>query len=669
MSFNGKIRENRSLVLYLMAFAILLTSLWMLEPDLENPATRLGDSLNQIVEVLLIVCLILISTNLLLSSIKKVFTSSVEKYIESEMDTKLMWQLTTYLIWILTFIILVLIFTRDPTGLGVSIGIVSAALVFILQRPLLNIAGWIVIITKRPYTVGEHIEVQGRKGFVVEINLMYTQFREFGTLEGAENAFSGRFFTIPNAHVLEYDVVNYDQDTSYLWDELKVCVTYESDMALAGKHIQEAVEETVGKHMKLTRKFVESKIEFEILKKRHIYEPVIRQKMADSCVNFYAIYFVNLSLKGVTRSSITEKILEKFAASPTVSIAYPHLELVPHQGTEHWDTSRSPELFLRRNAAGLYSGGNTRMPGRQTRLDTLTDPRGKGPAPATDLQKKPEDCVEKKGTILLPLSRIRYRESLIRFMADLAGSLGYHLKVLDIVKTQPRNQRQIDMEAIARMEKAFSAIKKDFDNVSMDIKVYSNPVQSIVGAMSGKDIRMLVIPWNSKIIPNTSLYELLEKAGSLPAGKCDIAVIKDGNKLATVKRILVPVGHGKNIVKMGSLLRHLSRDLGLELVLLGVASRPEEKDSAQQRLKDFHENVLLEEVEGCENLKAIRITGKVVVNRNTADAILQAGKDCQLITLGATGHRDLKSYLFGSIADIVLRGATVPVLVLQKGKE
>jgi len=671
MTLSTRLRENLHLIFYLILLALFAVSFWLLGTNVGDTFTRVTDSLSTILEVIIIVSLILILTKIVIVIGQKIFKTSFEKYIKSEMDTLAMWQLVSYLIWVVAFILLFLIFTSDPTGFGVSIGIVSAALVFILQKPLLNIAGWMVVIFKKPYAVGERIEIENKRGFVVEINLMYTQLREFGELEGAESAYTGRYFSFPNSFILEHDVVNYDKDMTYIWDEIKVSVTYESDHKRAKEIILKAVEETVGKHMRLTKKFIQSKFEFDALKRRIISLPTVRMRLSDSSVNFYAIYFVDLSVRGRVRSIITEKILDSFSKETMVSIAYPHLQLVPHLSSEEWQKERRGGRLFRKTAVGFYPADHGERMGHQTTLEMLREPplepAGKG---REERQASCDTASEPKGVILLPISRLEKHQPLIIFLAGFARSLDCELRVLNIVKMKRRRQRQIDMDLITTVEKTFFQIKQDLDNVSMDIKVYYDPVQSILGAMSGENVRMVVIPWNSRTFPTANLYELLEKARSQPSRNCDIAVIKETASLKNIRKVLVPVGYGKNIVKFGSLLRHFALQNELELVLLGVAARREDRKATERRVDDFYNSVLNGGAcEGtAEEERKLLVTRKVVIHKSTAEAIQEEAKGCQLVAIGGTGRRDLKSYLFGSIPDIVLRGSRVSVMVLQKGE-
>ncbi len=661
MTIRSQLRENLILVFYVSLLVLFSISLWMLQLDLDEMITQVTDSLVGALEIILIISLILLLTKVITTVGQKVFTNNLQKYIKSEMDTLVMWQLSSYVIWIVAFILLFMIFTRDSTGLGVSLGIISAALVFILQRPLLNIAGWMVVIFNGPYAVGERIEINGRKGFVVEINLMYTKLREFGTLVGAESAYSGRYFTFPNAFVLEYDTVNFDKDMTYTWDEVKVSVTYESDHELARSLIHQAVEEVVGRHMRLASRLIRSKFEFQALKDRIIEEPQVFMRLADSSVSFYAIYFTDLSTRGKTKSEITERVLRSFAQHQSISIAYPHLHLV--SAPEFQKGHHSDHMF---GAAGSLPGSQPRQ-GFQTTLDGLSPKQNIPVAPetATEEPKKKRQS-DTTGTIILPISRVAYREPLIRFLSGFAASHGWDVKVVNVIKMQRRRQRQIDMDAINAIEREITPITCKLKNVNHEIKTYYDPTQSILGMMADEKVKMLVIPWNSRILPSTELYDFLERARARPTESCDIVVIKGKQFPDKPGKILIPVGYGRNIVRFGKLLRRVAGQGGLELVLLGVATRPEDREKTLKRVDEFHTTAL---DSGVVDGKRLKVTREVVVSKNVAEVIQRVGSRCQLIALGATGRKDLKSYLFGSIPDIVLRGSNASVMVFQKGEK
>src|SRR3989449_10563802 len=99
------------------------------------------------------------------------------------------------------------------------------------------------------------------KGYVVQTTPMNTTLREFGGLLYGD-AFTGRYVTIPNIQILKGNVFNYTKDTPFVWDQLTVSETYESDHKLAVKLILEAAEDVVGPMMRENCNHLRSKYEF-----------------------------------------------------------------------------------------------------------------------------------------------------------------------------------------------------------------------------------------------------------------------------------------------------------------------------------------------------------------------------------------------------------------------
>src|SRR5437660_12041715 len=99
------------------------------------------------------------------------------------------------------------------------------------------------------------------KGYVVEITPMNKTIREFGGAPYGDT-FTGRYVTIPHSQILKGNVFNYTNDTPFIWDQLVLNVTYESDVKLAGRLICEAAEEIVGPMMRDNRADLRSRYEF-----------------------------------------------------------------------------------------------------------------------------------------------------------------------------------------------------------------------------------------------------------------------------------------------------------------------------------------------------------------------------------------------------------------------
>ncbi len=235
-----------------------------------------------------------------------------------------------YIIWATAILIILAQFTGHVESLGISIGVFSAGLAIALQQPITSIVGWLVILAKRPYKIGDRIVVRENKGDVVEITLFYTVLREFGRDMGGDDP-TGVKITIPNNIILTEPILNYTTDFPYIWDYVSVSVTYESDAKLAKKLVFDACNDVLGENMKKACERM----------KPHLYgtpqevelcdEPIVYSNFGPSSVDLQARYICRAVRRRQVKSDITSRILELFHEKKNrdnVSVAYPHTELV-----------------------------------------------------------------------------------------------------------------------------------------------------------------------------------------------------------------------------------------------------------------------------------------------------------------------------------------------------
>jgi len=283
---------------------------------------------------LLLVLVILLGTKLLLEIMRPLFKAGLRDRFRTEADVFSIFQVVGYIAWIgaLGFSLYVVL-----GGNFAQIGVLGGAVVFgvvlfILQEPLLNCVGWAILVTRRVYKLGDRIEVNNTKGYVVAISPMNTTVREFGGWM-SRDTFTGRYATIPNKSVMTSAVFNYTKDTPFIWTEILVSITYESNLPRAEDIILEAANEVVGDLMRDNKDSVRAKYEFRDLATYVIEEPTVRWKMKDSWVELGVVFFCPAYRKGYYESEVTKRILEKVSDEPNVQIAYPHTVSVPFSKT------------------------------------------------------------------------------------------------------------------------------------------------------------------------------------------------------------------------------------------------------------------------------------------------------------------------------------------------
>ncbi|HYG16319.1 MAG TPA: mechanosensitive ion channel domain-containing protein [Bacteroidia bacterium] len=133
---------------------------------------------------------------------------------------------------------------------AVSLGLISLILGFALQTPIASFIGWVYIIIRSPYHVGDRIQIGDFKGDVVEINYFDTTLWEFGGDYLSNDVSSGRLIRFPNSLVLEEAVYNYSWDKfPFIWNEIPFHVAYESDLEYVAATVRSVAIKELGDQM------------------------------------------------------------------------------------------------------------------------------------------------------------------------------------------------------------------------------------------------------------------------------------------------------------------------------------------------------------------------------------------------------------------------------------
>jgi small-conductance mechanosensitive channel len=314
-----------------LAIALILSAAYILsgQMDFSSFEETVTKWIPEIIKILVITFLASFTLKLTKPFIRKILIKTVKK--EEEIEGAI--SLWTYLVLFSAILIILINISGNIAAAGISIGILSAGVAFAMQQPLTCIVGWLTIITRRPYKLGDRILIGNLKGEVIDIKTVYTILKEIGgDLLGEEP--SGRLIILPNSTILQQPIINYTSDNPYVFEEVANAITYESDYELAKTIMLEAAYEVAGVDMrrayhKMHHTFKKAKLEHAIFD-----EPQIRVELGDSFVNMKVRFLCDARKRAIVKSDIVWKILEKFNAPENkdkVEIAYPHTELVLHK--------------------------------------------------------------------------------------------------------------------------------------------------------------------------------------------------------------------------------------------------------------------------------------------------------------------------------------------------
>jgi small-conductance mechanosensitive channel len=193
-----------------------------------DPGT-LSNLIRTIVAVVVIVILRRVARRVVVSSVEESETTYRANKIINYAATAIL-LITVAFIWIDAF-------DNLPTYLG----LVSAGIAIALADVLKNMVGWLYILSRRPFQVSDRIEVSGYKGDVVDIRLFRFSLMEIDGWVDAEQS-TGRLVHVPNGVVFNKEVANYTEGFGFIWHEVPVLITFESDWKLAERLILDVLE-------------------------------------------------------------------------------------------------------------------------------------------------------------------------------------------------------------------------------------------------------------------------------------------------------------------------------------------------------------------------------------------------------------------------------------------
>ncbi len=146
-------------------------------------------------------------------------------------------------------IILSLLFANWYAAM-VSFGIVSLILGFALQTPITSFFGWIYILIRKPYEVGDRIRIGNVYGDVINVSYIDTTLWEFNGEYLSGDHPSGRIIRFVNSKVFSEFVYNYSWPLfPFIWNELSLFISHESDFKFTANSIKQVVESEIGEAM------------------------------------------------------------------------------------------------------------------------------------------------------------------------------------------------------------------------------------------------------------------------------------------------------------------------------------------------------------------------------------------------------------------------------------
>jgi small-conductance mechanosensitive channel len=232
------------------------------------------------------------------------------------------WRKTTgYLALLVGIVLLWHIWIGRVGALATFLGLLSAGLAIALKDTVQNLAGWAFIVWTRPFDVGDRVQVGSHAGDVIDIQLFQFTLNEIGNWVDADQS-TGRIVHVPNGKVLSEPIANYDRGFPYIWNEVPVTITFESNWqrakeileGIAARHAEQLTEQVEQKLLEASRQYL---IAYTKL------TPIVYVRVRDSGICLTSRYLIRSRFRRGSENAIWQDVLEAFAAEPDIDYAYP----------------------------------------------------------------------------------------------------------------------------------------------------------------------------------------------------------------------------------------------------------------------------------------------------------------------------------------------------------
>lgn len=230
-----------------------------------------------------------------------------------------------YTYTILLILLIGPIWIRGITSLTTFLGLASAGIAVAMHDTIANLAGWFFIIWRKPFKVGDRIEIGGIAGDVIDIRIFQFSIIEIGNWVDADQS-TGRIVHVPNSRVLREPLANSHIGFEYIWHEIPILITFESNwerakqllVGIASDYIERLSDGAQDQIRRAAKKYL---IFYGAL------TPIVYTSVKDSGVLLTIRYLVDPRQRRSTEQNIWEAVLNAFSKEKNIDFAYPTTRL------------------------------------------------------------------------------------------------------------------------------------------------------------------------------------------------------------------------------------------------------------------------------------------------------------------------------------------------------
>lgn len=230
-------------------------------------------------------------------------------------------KLIGYLTVLVGFLVVGRIWYTGIESLATFLGLLSAGLAIALRDLVASFAGWLFIIWRRPFQVGDRIQIGDVAGDVVDQRIFQFSVLEMGNWVEADQP-TGRVVHVPNSKVFSEPQANYTRGLGYLWHEIPVLVTFESNWERA-KSLMDVIGHRHADEFDAAARQALYRVQSRFMVANVDLAPRVYTSVQDSGVLLTLRYLTEPRRRRATAELIWEDILRAFSQHDDIDFAYP----------------------------------------------------------------------------------------------------------------------------------------------------------------------------------------------------------------------------------------------------------------------------------------------------------------------------------------------------------
>lgn len=214
------------------------------------------------------------------------------------------------IISIIQILIIYLIWESNIKNAMTLISFVSAAITLSLKDYILNLFAGFYIKLYKPFKLEDRIEIKGQKGDVINLGSLFFELLEISDNYGHQS--TGVVSIIPNSIIFTETVKNMNKGFKYIWDEIKVQISLDSDVILAKKTLYKIINNIdVIKNIPIKMKNeIKNNTSYRMYYNK--YEPMIYTEVKDKHIELNIRFLINPKKARLVESYIWNEILKEY---------------------------------------------------------------------------------------------------------------------------------------------------------------------------------------------------------------------------------------------------------------------------------------------------------------------------------------------------------------------